>query len=83
MIKGLWKMSVNFRIAAVLIMMVLLSGCRAEKSKEIPQGVSVIHEQYINRSYEKVLSVLTTTQSSLLFGQSRISWLQVSKVSAM
>ena len=53
MIKGLWKMSVNFRIAAVLIMMVLLSGCRAEKPKEIPQGVSVIHEQYINRSSEK------------------------------
>lgn len=53
MIKGLWKMTVNFRIAAVLIMMVLLSGCRAEKPKEIPQGVSVIHEQCINRSSEK------------------------------
>jgi len=53
MFKKLRKMSANIRIAAVLIITALLSGCGAEKSKEISQEVSVIQEQGTDRASEK------------------------------
>jgi len=53
MFKGLKKMSEIIRILAIIVIMALLSGCGAEKSKEITQEVSVIQEQDTDRSSEK------------------------------
>ena len=53
MFKGLKKMSEIIRILAIIVIMALLSGCGAEKSREITQEVSVIQEQDTDRSSEK------------------------------
>ena len=53
MFKRLRKMSITIRIAALLIIILLLSGCGEEKQNEITQEVSVIQEQGTDRVSEK------------------------------
>lgn len=70
MFKGLKKMS---EILAIIVIMALLSGCGAEKSKEITQEVSVIQEQDTDRSSEKAEEYRNYFESIQSFREETIS----------